>query len=301
MPVGDRRAGQPPRDSRSRRAARGAATAIAPSGASASDWHNIRSVRYGCMRHPLPLAGAQRARLVPDRVRDAEPPEVVTQTGAVERPDIGPAPSRVSSPAAAASSATARAWPSVYGDFRSTKFATATQRVVEPLSRQHHVSAGSASITASHVAIASRPAKIASASARRSPPARDRTAPRRACGPAPARAVDSAHAGGRPRRTRRAATGARRSAPARRSSPPGQPLPSHCSYAAASASSTASDSPSCSAERPRHLGVVVDHRRRRRAARRARTRARSGSDATAGCPPRAGASPRPPRAGRVSS
>ena len=56
----------------------------------------------------LPLAGAQRAALVPDRVRDPKPPEVVDEPGAPQRADLRLGrPSR--SPPRAARSATARA------------------------------------------------------------------------------------------------------------------------------------------------------------------------------------------------
>ena len=48
-----------------------------------------------------------------------------------------PSPSPTCAAASAASSATARACPSVYGDFRSTKFAIATQRRVEALAGEH--------------------------------------------------------------------------------------------------------------------------------------------------------------------
>ena len=39
--------------------------------------------------HPLPLARSERPALVPDRVRDAEPAEVVHEAGAPERDDLG--------------------------------------------------------------------------------------------------------------------------------------------------------------------------------------------------------------------
>ena len=41
--------------------------------------------QVGLHPHPLPLAGAERPALVPDRVRDTEPPEVVHQPGPPQR------------------------------------------------------------------------------------------------------------------------------------------------------------------------------------------------------------------------
>jgi len=38
--------------------------------------------------HALPLASAEWAALVPDRVRESEPPEVVHQAGAAEHLDL---------------------------------------------------------------------------------------------------------------------------------------------------------------------------------------------------------------------
>ena len=42
----------------------------------------------GVHAHPLPFAGAQRAGLVPDRVRDPQPPEVVHVARAPQRPHL---------------------------------------------------------------------------------------------------------------------------------------------------------------------------------------------------------------------
>ena len=89
--------------------------------------HALGEVRV--QPHPLPLAGAERPRLVPDRVRDAEPPEVVRR-----------APARRSVRTSSASQPELRArrrrrarrppaqCPSVYGDLRSTKSAIASAR-----------------------------------------------------------------------------------------------------------------------------------------------------------------------------
>ena len=72
-------------------------------------------------------------------------------------------PSR--SPAAPASSATARAWPRKYGDLRSTKFATARSAASKRSPETTIASAGSAAITASQVPSVSRSDRITSASA----------------------------------------------------------------------------------------------------------------------------------------
>ena len=76
-----------------------------------------------------------------------------------------PAASSSCAPAAAARSATARAWPSVYGDLRSTKSATATSAASNCSPDSWTPSAGSAAITASQVRAESSPSRIASASA----------------------------------------------------------------------------------------------------------------------------------------
>ena len=39
----------------------------------------------GVQPHPFPLAGAERAGLVPDRVGDTQPPELVHEPGSVQR------------------------------------------------------------------------------------------------------------------------------------------------------------------------------------------------------------------------
>ena len=66
--------------------------------------HPLGEVRV--QAHPLPLAGAERAGLVPDRVRHAQPPELVHEPGSPERRTSSSPRSRWR-PAAAASSATA--------------------------------------------------------------------------------------------------------------------------------------------------------------------------------------------------
>ena len=72
-------------------------------------------------------------------------------------------PSR--SPAAPASSATARAWPRKYGDLRSTKLATARSAASKRSPETTIASAGSAAITASQLPSVSRSDRITSASA----------------------------------------------------------------------------------------------------------------------------------------
>ncbi len=51
--------------------------------------------QVGVQAHPLPFAGAERPRLVPDRVRDPQPAEVVNQPGTAQRAHARP-PSRPS-------------------------------------------------------------------------------------------------------------------------------------------------------------------------------------------------------------
>ena len=115
--------------------------------------------------HALPLAGAERPALVPDRVRDPEPAKVVHQPGATERPQLrfGDAELRAG-----------RRWrarpprdecPRLYGDFRSTKLATASSAASNRSHESTTASAGSDSITASQVSRSSRPSKIRSPSA----------------------------------------------------------------------------------------------------------------------------------------
>ena len=100
-----------------------------------------RGERVGLLEHPLgvvrvqadpfPLAGAERAGLVPDRVGDAQPAELVHEPGAMQRPRPRRSPRLRWRPAAAASSATAVECPSMYGDFRSTNSAIARSASVD--------------------------------------------------------------------------------------------------------------------------------------------------------------------------
>ena len=74
------RAGSPSRRARSR-----CCTAIAPSGAERLGLVQHAIGQVGMQAHALPLAGAERAALVPDRVRDPETAEVVHEPGAAQR------------------------------------------------------------------------------------------------------------------------------------------------------------------------------------------------------------------------
>ena len=136
---------------------------MAPSGASAGGLvqHPLGDVRVH--PHALPLAGAERARLVPDRVGHAEPSEVVHEPRAPQRSHVGEpeAPSRLPRPRRC--SATAAECPSVNGDLRSTKFAIASSAASNCSSESTTASAGSAAMTASHAWSESRPSRISAA------------------------------------------------------------------------------------------------------------------------------------------
>ena len=125
-------------------------TAIAPSGASTADCCSIRSVRYGCRRtrsHSPAPSGPRLSQIAfetPSRPKSCtSPARRSVRTSASGRPSCAPA--------AAARSATAREWPRVYGDLRSTKFAIATSAASKRSHERTTASVGSASITASQV------------------------------------------------------------------------------------------------------------------------------------------------------
>ena len=84
-------------------------------------------------------------------------PRPWTSAGAAQRAHLVLRQPEPAPPASAASSATACAWPSVYGDLRSTKSAIASSAASTARRTSTTASAGSASITASHVATASSP------------------------------------------------------------------------------------------------------------------------------------------------
>ena len=129
--------------------------------------HALGQVRVHA--HALPLARRRAARACPrsrSRCRAARSRARARRGAAC----AARRPARPScAPAAAARSATARACPSVYGDFRSTKFAIARSAASNCSPESTTASAGSASITASQVPTASRSAeKHRSASAQTS-------------------------------------------------------------------------------------------------------------------------------------
>ena len=205
----------------------------------------MRSVRYGYIRtrsHSPALSGPGRSQIefdTPSRPNPCTNParrSISTCSGG--SPSLRPASS--------ASSATATEWPSVNGDFRSTKFAMAASARSSWSGDSSMASAGSAAITVRQAGTASRPPNISSARAHSS-------ATRAGSNCLPARLRASAVAPGTPL-TRcatsiysaswaiLAATGI---APAL--STPGQPRPSHCSYAAPTPSRAGPGSSSCSA------------------------------------------------------
>ena len=249
------RAGSP-----SRRGARGAARRSRPSGASASDWRSIRSVRYGCSRTRSHSPAPSGAGLVPDRVRDAEPAEAVHQPGAAQRAQLssGGSPSRA--PAAAASSATARAWPSDVRRLQVDEVRDRQQRGVEALAREHD---GERRLGVDH--------RVPRADGRRGRRGSRRRRRRRAsasagsnCSPRAlarerARRLDARRRGAPPRRTRRACASRDAIGTSSPSSSPGQPRPSQRSYAAPSASTHLVRQPELLAQRARDRGVVGDH------------------------------------------
>ena len=157
-----------------------------------------------------------------------EPPEVVDQAGAPQRPHLGLGQAELLA-GRRRQLGDRRAWPSVYGDLRSTKFAIAASAASKRSPESTTASAGSASITASQVATASRPDRIVSAS-------RSITSanagiellagalagelPRRVHAADPVRDLDELGELREPRRQRHLA---------RPLSSPGQPRPSHCS------------------------------------------------------------------------
>ena len=182
------------------------------------------------------------------------------QTGAAQGAHLGLGQPELASPAAAASSATARAWPSVYGDFRSTKFAIAAERSVEAIARR---------------------ARRRAPAPRRSPHPRSR--PRRARPGSPSASLDDQpgqrrvellagalarelpgrrrrrRRGTPPRRTRRAARSAPPAGPPRPSARPASPVRPTARRRAPSASSTSVRELELLAQRPRDRGVVGDH------------------------------------------
>ena len=167
--------GEDPRRARDRRAGEPAriAGAVEPLAVGDRD-RGERRERVGLVEHPfgqvrvdahaLPLAGAERAGLVPDRVGDAEPAEVVDEPRAPQRPHLGLRQpetraglcDELARPPARARACTATS------DRRSWRSRAARRRTCSP--ERTSASPGSASITASQVPTPSMSAKISSAS-----------------------------------------------------------------------------------------------------------------------------------------
>ena len=146
----------------------------------------MRSLRYGCSRTRSSSARRQLAALVPDRVRHAEPAEIVHERGAAQQSSP-----RSGQPELArrlgASSATPRAVTHRPRRLQLGELADRRERVVELLVAEHVApSDGSASITSSQLGRRVELGEAASAPARRTArPAPGRTACR--CAPAPRR------------------------------------------------------------------------------------------------------------------
>ena len=112
--------------------------------------HPLGEVRVHA--HPLPLAGAERPALVPDRVGDAEPAEVVHEAGPAQRARPRRRRARAVAPAAAARSATAAGVPERVRRLQVDEVGDGEQRGVELARRSSTTSsAGSAAMTASQV------------------------------------------------------------------------------------------------------------------------------------------------------
>ena len=243
--AGDRRRRRARAGSRSRRGARGAG----PRSRQRRERRRLAQHALGQVRvqpHALPLAGAERPALVPDRVRDPEPAEVVHEPGAAQRPHLGLGQARAARrprrrgrrPRARGRGCTATS------GRRSSRSPAAPRRTARRRARRRAPARPRSPRPRSPTA--SRPDEDhVGLGARRGRRARGRTARRAARGRAP-RAPRRRRRGARPRRTRRAARAAPRAGPSSPSSSPGQPRPSQRSYAAPSASSTSSGSSSCS-------------------------------------------------------
>ena len=120
-------------------------------------------MRYGCIRtrsHSPAPSGPRLSQMAFDTPRRPRP---WTSPGPPERPDLGLRSAPALAPAAAASSETARAWPSVYGRLEVDEVGDGQQRRVELRLAEATPSAGSAPITASQVLPASSPSRIVSA------------------------------------------------------------------------------------------------------------------------------------------
>ena len=137
-------------------------TAISPSGASAADWCSIRSVRYGYIRtrsHSPALSGPGRSQIEFDT--PSRPKPCTSPARRSSGTSAGGSPSRP--PASPARIATAAEWPSMNGDFRSTKFAMAVSARSSSAADRQTASSGSAPMTAGHAGIMSRPPNMSGA------------------------------------------------------------------------------------------------------------------------------------------
>ena len=231
---------------------------------------------------------SERSRLVPDRVRHAEPPEAVDEAGAAQRAHLVRRRARAGAPASAASSATAREWPERVGRLEVDEVGDRQQRRVELAADEPHAEGRLGVDHGVPRPRSSRPSKISSASrAEQRGQRRVELGPAALAGerPAPRR---PRRPGGPPRCTRRAG----RHAPPcgicvarqRRRANPCRPIARRTRRRA---SRTASASPSCAASDCAIVGVLRDHVVHVAVAARRRTRARLGTGAAAGCRPRA--------------
>ena len=250
--------------------------------------------QIGMHAHALPLAVAERAWLVPDRIRDAEATEIVHESGPPQYSLLVFGQSQ-SHAALDGELATARECPSVNGDFRSTKFAIASSAASTPSSERGTERTGSAAITTSHARVESSPARIASASASKSAasagsncvPARRvaSVTPRRGRLPCarPRRTPPVAPAVPRSGSTRPRDDLANRDRPTARTRRRQRPARPATARAVRPASPPA---PRAAGSSPRLRGVP-----------RERTRGQPGTDAAAGSQPRSARAKRRPRAG----
>ena len=177
--------------------------------------------------HALPLAGAERPGLVPDRVRDAQAAEVVHEAGAPQQCAPRRRPGRAGPAGSAASSATRARVTERVGRLEVDEVRDRLERGVELARRQHD---GQRGLGVDHRAPSCAPSRGRRRSSRRSRAdesrrARDRTACRCAAAPGRRAAVDAAE----PVRHLDELGQLRRSAPPaglpRPPSPPGQPVP----------------------------------------------------------------------------
>ena len=113
--------------------------------------------------HALPLSGAEWPALVPDRIRDAQPTEVVHESCPAQRrvPRASDCPSRA--PRRGRDRRPPASGPSKYGDFRSRSSQSPRSAASNRSPEITTASAGSAAITASQVRIESRSPRIVAA------------------------------------------------------------------------------------------------------------------------------------------